>query len=611
MRPRPTVPFVIEGIWRPPGAAVAVVSCVLGLPSSGVSQVGALGTDTAVIVADPGDVLGGARSAQARFERRRERHLPFTFASAGGACDEVVGRLCTWYGEGEWRPAPEADEVRVLRQELLAALDSLQSLSPGEGWIVGQRVWYRAEGGAWDGALATSRGCAAEVWWCAALEGFALHGLERHVEAEAAFRRALAAMDPERARAWRLPEDAVHGDVHERLEELERAGPDSLAAALRWLWRLADPLYLVEGNDRLTEHYARWTVSTIKEDARNPFRMGWGDDLEELTVRHGWELGWERSPSRALGGPFTITGHKHPEAREWMPSANAFAAPTSTAPGDFLADRRRPRSLYAPPYAPVILPLEGQVAVFPRVGRTVVVATAFLPEDTTFHAEHEHERPWLEPGRQAGMRDRRGLFAVTAGGGPVLERQEAGSTDGVLLLDLPPGGYVLSVESWSPERRRAGRLRLGLEPRPVPPDVAVLSDILLLEGGHALPASLEGAVPAALLRPEVAPDQPLAIAWEIAGLGFRPETLQLEVSVDRTDRNVLRRLGEFLGLSERPPSLALSWQEPGPSEPTQHFRHLDLDLPPLDPGTYEITLTLRTAGRSDAVSRRAFEVVEP
>ncbi|HUP52365.1 MAG TPA: hypothetical protein VM198_07805, partial [Longimicrobiales bacterium] len=59
------------------------------------------------------------------------------------------------------------------------------------------------------------------------------------------------------------------------------------------------------------------------------------------------------------------------------------------------------------------------------------------------------------------------------------------------------------------------------------------------------------------------------------------------------------------------PSLALSWEEPGPDHPTPHFRHLGLALPPLDPGHYEITLTLRTEGRSDAVTRQAFQVAEP
>jgi hypothetical protein len=145
----------------------------------------------------------------------------------------------------------------------------------------------------------------------------------------------------------------------------------------------------------------------------------------------------------------------------------------------------------------------------------------------------------------------------------------------------------------------------------VPPDVAALSDLLLLEGDRPSLASLDEAVPAALSRLEILPGQPLAIAWEVAGLGFRPEILQFEVSVDRTGRNIFRRFGELLGLSERPPSLALSWEEPGLDHPAPYFRHLDLELPALDPGEYEITLTLRTEGRSDAVTYQTFRVLDP
>jgi tetratricopeptide (TPR) repeat protein len=581
------------------------------LVSQASAQVGAAGTDTTVLVADPGDVLGSARAAQADFERFRERHLPFRFGSAGGPCDEVVGRLCTWYGEGEWRPTPDPAEVVLAREELVDALDSLQRLSPGDGWILAQRVWYRGEGGDWDGALATTYECRADPWWCAALEGLALHGLGRYDDAEDAFRRALERMDGPRAREWRMSERVGDRDAREWLRDREFAGPDSLAAGLDLLWRLADPLYLVAGNDRHTEHYARWTVATLKEEARNPFRMSWGEDLEELTVRHGWEIGWERSPARSLGGPFTITGHKHPEAREYLPSGATLAAPAEAAPDAFLADRRRPRSLYAPVYAPIILPMDGQVAVFRRTEGVVVVATAFLPMDTSFHATHEHERPWMEPGSQAGMPDRIGLFAVPVDGGRTLERTRSGSAEGAVALALPARDWVLSAESWSPELRRAGRQRQGLAARPAPPDIAVLSDLLLLSGGQGAPASLEAALPSALRRLEVLADEPLAVAWEVAGLGFRAETLVFELSVDRTDRNVLRRIGEFLGLSDRPPSLSLSWEETGPTAPTHVFRHLELDLPPLDPGLYEITLTLRTTGRSDAVSRRAFTVVQP
>ena len=70
-------------------------------PVQGAGQVAVSGTDTAIVVADSGDVRGIARVAQASFERRRERYFPFRLASFSGSCDETVGRLCIRYGEGE------------------------------------------------------------------------------------------------------------------------------------------------------------------------------------------------------------------------------------------------------------------------------------------------------------------------------------------------------------------------------------------------------------------------------------------------------------------------------------------------------------------------------
>lgn len=590
---------------------VAALLCTAAIPTALCGQV-AVGTrDTTVLRADPGDVLGSARAAQAVFERRRVRYLPLSLGSSGGICDEYVGRFCTWYSEGEWYPTPERDEIVQMRSELIAHLDSLQALSLTDDWILGQRVWYRSETGAWDAALASARDCGSvEGWWCAALEGFALHGLGNFTASANAFARALSQMKPAQALSWRLPGRAIDPSVRRLLEDLE-ADPDSLARVLDRVWSLADPLYLVAGNDRLTAHYARWTVATLRERARNPFHIRWGSDLEELTIRHGWEMGWERSPAR---GSFSsldhVVGHKHPEGRDYMPSLEAIEHPAS-APSELLtADRRRPRSLYSPAYAPVLLPMEGQVALFPRGETTVVVTTHFLPDDTTFHAEHHHPLPWMEPGEQADMPDRIGLFAVPVDGGPVYQRVARGRVEGTLMLEVPTSDYVISAESWSPERRRAGRFRVGVAGRAAPDDVVTLSDILLLRPSETEPEELEAAVGHALARPRIRPGQTFAIGWEVMGLGFRREVVRFEVSIERTDRGVLSRLGAFFHLSDRPQPLVLSWEEAGPYEPTYYFRYLNLDLPQLDPGSYEIRLVLSTAERSDAVATRAFEVVE-
>lgn len=578
---------------------------------SGVAQVLDAPLDTATVVADSSDLASVGRAAQANFERRRRHYFPITLSYGSGECDEHVGRFCTWYGEGEWYPLPEKEEITALRSELLHRLDSLQHHLPGDGWLLGQRVWYRSEGGDPAGALQTAQRCGTvEPWWCAALQGFALHESGRFREAEVRFDSALESMDEERAREWRRPYRILDSDARDRLKEIPDSAADSLALALRQIWLFADPLYLVEGNDRLTAHYARWTVAHLRDRTRNPFQIRWGDDLEELTIRHGWEMGWERSPGRSFSSLDQIVGHKHPEGRDYVPSGRSLEDPAAAAESDFRADRQRPRSLHAPAYAPVLLPMEGQLALFPRREEVVIVSTHFLPADTTFHAGHDHPLPWLEAGDQEGLPDRIGLFATAAHGDTVRRTVASGRSEGALAVAVPPGDYVVSAETWSPDRRRAGRLRVGVPAATAPEDVATLSSLLLVRPLAEEPANLLSVLPSALPRARILPGQTFAIAWEVAGLGFRPETLAFEVSVERMGRNVLRRFGDFLRLTDRPQPLTLTWEEPAPDQPSEHFRYLNLDLPPLDPGEYEIRLTLRTATRSPAVTTKRFEVRE-
>ena len=92
-------------------------------------------------------VTSSARKAQANFERQRIGYLPVNYDGFGGDCDEVIGRICTTYSEGEWYPDVEHEEIVRMRRRLLQYLDSTQKLVPSSDWILGQRVWYRVEAG--------------------------------------------------------------------------------------------------------------------------------------------------------------------------------------------------------------------------------------------------------------------------------------------------------------------------------------------------------------------------------------------------------------------------------------------------------------------------------
>lgn len=556
-------------------------------------------------------VVSAARGAQAAFERRRIRYLPISLGGSPDRCDEVIGRICTTWDEGEWYPEDEDPAIVRMRRELIEELDSLQAIAPSADWILGQRIWYRVEAGDAAGALEAARRCGeASAWWCAALRGFSLHALGRYEPALVAFEESLSTMDPEQAERWRFPRWSVDRDARERLEVLA-GDPEERAQWVDRLWLLADPLYLAPGNDRRTEHYARWAASAMRAGARNPFLLPWGSDLEQLTVRNGWEMGWERRSRRGFVPDDDAIGHNHPQGRDYMPPGEAVDRIELATPESLHADRRRPRSLYAPPYAPVLLPMEAEWAVFPRGETTVVVASSFLPEDTTYHVDHEHPRPWMEPGEDVRAPDRIGLFVVDPLSGTVWSDEVTGRSQGSLAVEVPSGEMWISIESWSPSRRRAGRLRAGVPERRPLEDLAMLSDLVLLRPGGEEPSTLEEAVPRMLPRAEVEAGEPFAIGWEVAGLGFRDETLEFGLSVERVDRGFLSKIGGFLGLSDRPPPLELGWEEPSPDRPGHEFRYLALDLPPLEPGLYRVRLVLRTLDRSDAVTERTIRIRAP
>ena len=551
-----------------------------------------------------------ARDAQRRFEIDRVRWLPATASRRYGACDEVLGRMCLRNDEGDdWYPGPEDPRIARAREELLDVLAAAGTV--GDPWILGQRVVYLGEAGRWDEAhalAAAACGGGEGDGWCRALEGLALHALGRFPESESAFRKALARMDAERARVWNDPEPLLDSDG--------RAWWNSLSEAVRpdragLVWALADPFLLVPGNDGLTEFWSRWTVTEIRADVRNAYGMSWGSDLEQLTVRYGWEVGWEREEARPLG-PRTggaVVGRHHPESRPFLPGGAVFQDPAVATEQDWIPDAFRPRSGYAPAYAPIVLPGAGQLAIFPRGDRFVLVGALALPEDTTFHAKHVHpDREQASPPWR-GRASEAGLFLLPVDGqGTALAVRAVGREQGGFALEAPAGRWVASLEVIAPERRRAGRTRMGVVVAATPLRQATLSDLLLV--GTALPdgASLEDAAAQALPRGWLVHGERLAIAWELFGLGYRAETLSYRLTVEKIDGGLLRRAGRWLRILGSPRVRRVEWKEVGPERPGPALRSVEVDLPELEPGSYEVRLEVRSPQGAPLVRTRAVEV---
>ena len=566
---------------------------------------------------DSVDVLADARSAQARFERRRRSSLPWTRGESGYPCDNRVGRFCQWFDGGVTRERiADPPEVVQLREELLNELSEASVLIPGDRWILGQRVFYLAEAGRWDEAAGVAERCGpVRSWWCEVLLGFALHGGGDYGRASSSFYRGLAAMDSAEAGKWLLPEALLDGRALTLLKEGEG---EALAALRQRFWLLADPLYLMPGNDRETEHFARWTYSYMSDGASNPRGLGWGRDLEELTVRYGWDRGWERRRPRAgsMSGEVSTVGHDLPGTREFVPSGLVLERPWGSSPTDWFPGDR-PRSAYLAPYAPTFDAGVGQVAVFHRGDAIVVVAATRLPEpaDSARMASDAIVRPrgqpvivpWAQP-EFLDEPDQVGLFLLDRDNGLRGARLE-GASDGVLSLSAAAGDYLMSLEAWAPAEGRAGRVRNGIATDTVPRDLATLSDLVVLRATDERPEDLEQALPLVLSSLEIGAEQAIGVGWEIFGLGWRPEHVGFELSLSRDGQGILRTLGRWLGVGggEDEP-VQIGWSESGPEKPGGWFRSVNVDIPDIESGEYLLRLEVSIPGRELLVATRTLEI---
>ena len=562
--------------------------------------------------------------AQGRFERIRRRLMPYVWNASTRPCEERIGRLCFWHGgDDDWEPVADPSDLVEARDDLLATMAAAADHIPADGWVLGQRIRYLGEAGRWEEAVRLARACGGAVSsWCSVLEGFGLHGMGRYEAALERFRRGLETMDSEEAREWRDPSILLDGTGSDVLEDAadEKAWEDARAL----VWTLADPLYLVVGNDRESEHYARWTFSKMSDGARNAWGMRWGDDLEEVAVRYGWDRGWERvrPDAGAVRGPARVIGHQLQGGKEFVPPGRVLEGPSGTTPGAWVPEEKRPRSTHVAAYAPSLLPGVAQVAVLHRGDSIVVAASTVLPErpdtqpigrssrtligDAPTDAPAEGSIPWPRPALLSGPA-KTGLFLVDDGGR--IRGTSGDSRVGALHLAVPAGRYLLSVEAWAPEEGLAGRIRHGITTDAVPDDLATLSDLILLHPANPLPQTLASALPSMRSSVQLESDGPLVLGWEIFGLGWREEDVSFALSLHKEGEGFFGRIGRWLGFGGRAEALQMSWEEPGPPQIGPWFRSVEITIPEVDPGEYVFRLVVTAEGREELVRTRRIEII--
>jgi hypothetical protein len=533
------------------------------------------------------------KDAQRRFETVRRADLPLRLGGYPSYCDETVGRMCWRYDyDPDWTPAAETDRVREGRLDLLGTLEEVHSLIPGDGWVLGLRVRYLAEAGFTNLAQRVARSdCEAESWWCLCLEGFALHRAGWTEEAEEVYRTALEEMPMNAAADWQnlrmVLDRGTRGWYYgEQVSDGNRQA----------FWAMADPLVITPGNERWVEHMVRVTEARMSRDARNPHNLSWGPDLEELLLRFGPEVGWERMP-RSYGsmGPESVVGHEDPMGARFTPPEEVVRDPFSSTAEDWVPEVERPRESYALSAAPYIVSLDYQAGVFLRGDSILVLASWTLPEGARARAA-EFDHDWRAP-QVVSPVSRRGLFALEEGSGAWTGDWVPGP-EGAAVVRAATRPLVLSLESLVPRERMAGRVRYGVVPDSLVEGVAALSDLVLLDGEGPTPLNLDQASVAMAPNRIVGADRSLRLAWEIYGLRPGGAGPAYRLTVVPAGESVFRRAGRWLRIVGQAEAVQVDWQDPPPPIMGPAFRSLDVDLRSLAVGRYRVRLEARLPGRS-------------
>jgi hypothetical protein len=583
----------------------------------------------------------GVRDEQVVFERIRRAHLPWTW-EGGSRCDERIGRMC-WNHDAEdrdWIPLPEPEAVVERRNAFLSLLQEVAALIPGDLWVAEQRVRYLAEQERWEVAEGVARECIRArdeegppvpgdprrdrlAGRCHDLLGYVLHRAGRFDEAEEVFRRALDRIDPARAEA-RLDPRIAADLAAARFLDPSGLPPDSIAARRDFFWRLADPLWLVPGNDRWTEHQARYAAAQIREESRNPHSIPWGSDLTTILVRYGESIGWVRVRDRMGSfGEVPVVGHGPNGARSFLPPGEILEDPVAVEPRQWELHHSRPRSIHAPAYGSRIGEMAAQVSRFLRPEGALLVAGFGRPSEPPLPppfgpgaqaaAEASSGTPGEGGGSEGDPGDRlreveAGLFVMDPATGRLRETRTQGVDRGGLALPVPVGDHMIGVELLDPGQRRGWRSRHGLSVPPFLPDLAGLSDLLLLDPGYGEVTDPAGSLSWVLPGSRVPAGTAVGVLWETYG-ATPGESVTFEATLSPGERGLLRRAGEWLRVLDREPVTTVRWEETAFEAPAPLVRTVRLELDELPPGVYRLRIRARLEGRSEVESTRLLEIV--
>jgi hypothetical protein len=551
----------------------------------------------------PEDPRVAVRRAQAQFENFRRANLPAYRGGRRADCEERVGRFCFWYDSLAPDHEPEAPQVTAARDRLIDLLDSVGTAHPADTGIIAQRIRYHHVAGRDSIAHRVAVGCTSFGWWCAALEGFTLHALQRYAAAERAFDRALAAMHPSERCTWRdvslfLDEDARK--VYSRVP----CGDSARAAHEDRIWWYARTRYGMHGNDSRTEAFARLTYAEFLRDAPSAHMFGFDGDERELLLRFGWPRAWSRGAPvmRPMGAPiegpgFQIIGHDPTPSFRFIPPHHVLTTPTVSDSTDWAVQLPPVVARYAPPYAKRLSMLEHQQALFRRGDSALVVLAYDVRKVKDLGAGPLEAALVLMPGRALQE------FRTVRASAPAR---------GALTAVAPWGQLLMSAEIAAESASTLIRARYGVRPPYAVGTRVSLSDLLFYAPYGNFPTSVEEVLPHALPTQRVRASDPLGVYWEAYGTDPAGETMTVTLTVvqESEDAGIFRRGARALGLGREAEPVRVIVEDRSVRGATMTARAIQVDISTLRPGTYLVQLDVQVAGQYAIRADRQIVVVE-
>lgn len=544
---------------------------------------------------DSARALRSAHRAQESFEFTRKLYLPREAGVGSHHCDVRIGRWCVWNDEtNDRKPPPENAHIIQARAKLLALLDSTAARFPGDEWVAAQEVRYLIEAKRFGDATRVADRCVAggSTYRCRAYGAVALHDSGAVAAADSASTDALAAMPDSVRCKWMDIKLLLDDDIADRYAHANCITRERLATTF---WRLTTPLYLRNGDFR-SEFLARVAHGEMERDSRTPMGSTTESAFRETALRYGYDTWFVRDdPPAGSMAEAPVAGYREGgSGYNFVPAYEVFASPVDLREDDWDLKQRTARTLYGPSYARRFTSIPApQIAIFRRGDSALVVAAYDVHDDTLFARRGLEAALFTVPIDSDKLDDPRGTIDSSA------------KRTGLLTTSAPWLPMIASVELLDSAYKSAARARVGVR-LPASEGRLGISDLLLFapRSADSLPHRLEDALPLALHSDEVNGNTPVGVFWEAYGVRPAGESFAVAIGIDRIQDGWMRRAAQRLHLASPFSPMKLRWTELPEGANGIASRSVTLDLTKLEPGRYEISVSVSSMAGLPIVAKR-------